>query len=149
MRVLAIDPSINNIGWAIAHDGKLINWGLIKTKGKIDAEKLCDIEYKIKMIYMIQDFDRVYIEDLYRFIRKNNLTGKNKNVASILKLAKAYGMIEKTILDFGFITHKVSSKLARKTMAIKSASNYTKKKLTSHEAEAIIWAVFYSRMKGD
>ena len=176
MKVIAIDPSINFVGWAIAEDGHLLNSGLIKpysgmahtrpAKTKLRAEikealHLAKIHIDLTNILTSEEARNPYIQIAYverpsKFVRQSKMTRKNKNVESVQKLAMAYGVILLTLNLRSIPTQSVSPKLARKERAVASALVRIERKigksgakiikLTTHEAEAIVWASFYSRV---
>lgn len=152
MRIFAADPSINFIGWAIASDGKLLKSGLIKSVGSTDADRLHSIHSQVIEILFNEKIDRAYVERM-TWVKLRG--GKNLNVSSIVKMAKACGVIELVLCDYEIPIFEPSRSLARKERAMVGAkailgsyslSEVKSKKLTTHEAEAIVWAVFYSRM---
>lgn len=152
MKVMAVDPSINNIGWAIADNGNIIDSGLIKTKGKTNGEKL---SYLYDALIRISRYFAVDKPLKKAYIDKTLYKGLGKSIQNIFKFAKAIGFIEFFFTHWKIPIEQPSRKLARKLNAITSASlflvadkRYSKErleKLTTHEAEAIVWALFYSR----
>jgi len=93
-KIVAIDPSINNIGIAIDHDGKL-NCFTIHSKGRTDIEKARYIANKIieNFVFSIGHYD-IYLET------PDSWTRSGKNVQSLMKLSMSIGAIIGALRDF-------------------------------------------------
>ena len=94
---LSLDPSINTTGFAISKNEKIITSGVIRTRGKTDAEKLHSLFVKLQSLNKKYNFSEVILEvtDFYIYQnRKNPITGKPLNIKSLCKLNKAIGIIE-------------------------------------------------------
>lgn len=90
MRILGIDPSLSSTGWAIVEDGKVVDYGTIKTKVKDGAleERIVYIADKIWHICSRRVYEHIAIEDV--FVNR-------RNVNTSIKLAKLQGAIIKGI----------------------------------------------------
>lgn len=147
MKVIAIDPSMNNVGWAIADKGNLIRSGLIKTKGKTHGEKLFYLGEHLYEITKDANLGKAYID-------KTIYKGRNKSIQTIFVFAKSIGFLEYFFQEQRIPLYYTSPKLARKQIAINRVWGMyhevrtRDKVLTTHEAEAIIGAAFHSREIG-
>jgi hypothetical protein len=91
--VLSIDPSINNVGWALSKNKKLIKWGIIhpaKDKKKTYLDKCKDIISQIIEIYSDLPDVQLVTEIPDHFGTSGYIARES---GAILKLAFIAGMI--------------------------------------------------------
>ena len=96
MTKLSLDPSINTTGFAVSRAGEIISSGVIKTKGKTDAEKLHSLFAQLQNLHEKHNFSEVVLEvtDYLVYNNRKSITGKPLNIKSLCKLNKAIGIIE-------------------------------------------------------
>lgn len=87
VRVLGIDPGSRNCGWAVVDDVggtlRLVDWGLIKTKGTQPDAMLLDLHTELDGVLCRYQPDELALESLF-FAR---------NVSSAIAVAEARGVI--------------------------------------------------------
>jgi len=95
MTILAIDPSINETGWAFGHADEPFESGVIRTRGKTDAEKLYDLEIELREILDRSAPMSAVVEIPHNFSHRkaSSARGKPLNAASMAKLNRAVGVI--------------------------------------------------------
>ncbi len=111
MRVLGIDPGIANLGWGIIDfDGtrfSLVASGLIKTSASDSlGSRLLSIYNRISDIIEAYHPEAAAVEDLFF----------NKNVSSAIPVAKASGVVELCISEYGLELDILSPKLIKQTL---------------------------------
>jgi crossover junction endodeoxyribonuclease RuvC len=84
-RILAIDPGSRNMGWAVLDsEGKLIDWGTIKTKPKTpQPETLLILLQALEDLVAKFHPSRLALEDLFF----------SRNVRSAMRVGEARGMV--------------------------------------------------------
>ena len=85
MKLLSIDPSINNLGVALFEGGELVNVSTIRTPRRSDrvASLVAQVDERIQQLHP----DLVAVESCGSWTRENT------NVASLLKLAMVTGAL--------------------------------------------------------
>lgn len=137
--LIAIDPSINNIGYAIWRDGNCIHSGTIHTKGETDVEKLESLWPPFAYL-KVNDLKTLVIET------PDGWTRNGTNVRSLMKLCKAIGYIEGYLVALEIIEVPVSEWKGRQPAAeiIMAAKALTgKAKISEHEAHAVCLGYWY------
>ncbi len=132
---IAIDPSINNIGWAVEWQGKVFS-GAIETKGVEIEEKLCSLRGLLRSVllspaYPLPSLAVVEQPAPYAFKRSTSETsGKGLNNASLQKLNIALGAIISTLCEVNIREIKLipvawKGKMNKKmAMALTGAKNH-------------------------
>ena len=144
--IIAVDPSINQTGWAYNLNGKEIS-GVIKTKGNSDPEKIRDLIFKLsavmKELYSARLLDSTQIQAVveiaegFGYARSTNHYGKQQNVRALLKNAKATGAIigQLTIRDIQVV--EIGATFWKGKMNKKMGQMITQKS-NNNEADAIM-----------
>lgn len=86
-KTLALDNATNITGYAIIQDGKLLDYGLIKSKGKDSVERICDMTDKIMQLIETEQPNFVILEDIF-------ISAKDyKNTETFKKLSRLQGSL--------------------------------------------------------
>ena len=154
MSTIAIDPSINETGWAYMRDDKIIS-GVIRTKqGASISHRLVQISRMIgELVSGRGDIDTVIIEVPEKFTYTKHIskrTGKPMNIEQILIMAQALGVI-RMAFEYWEITVKVIGATKWKgrmdkeeALALCKANTRVDKAITNHnEADAICLLEWY------
>ena len=92
--LLAIDPSLNHVGWAIIEDGKVDESGVINVRGENIPDKLSDIRLALATKFRERDFSAVVVEVPGKITyARSTRGGKALNQDSMFKLCMATGVI--------------------------------------------------------
>ena len=150
--IIAIDPSIANVGWCIAsHKDGYQSSGVIKTDNtQSDAERLHDIYMKLIFVedLMLSRIKTAFIEmpDSFSFARSKGAGGAGLNQASLHKLNRAIGAIMLTFKARGINVNevKVSEWKGRRNKKLDQiiAKQLSGKKCGPDESDAICLAEY-------
>ena len=141
-KILAIDPSSKNMGWAIWDKGKYVDSGLIRYKSFLEAVEECK---KVMFIAAYGGLNYLVVEDSYF----------HKNVASLKSITK-YAVIPKVLVSEWFGNSVELAEVSpgswqpkelsvasgtkrkeRKRLSILKAKEISNKELSNDEADAI------------
>ncbi len=140
--ILAIDPSINNIGWAFGAGELPAESGVIRTKGSCDPEKLEDLAIELRDV-----LDRAKIEaagvlsvavevpEGFTYGRSTR-NGKALNARSLMTLSRAIGAILLTLRKHDCAILEVPA--SWKGMAGKKMVQAVTGKTNHNEADAVL-----------
>lgn len=147
---IAIDPSINNVGWAIFDQDKYSESGKITSQGDAENSKIHFIGDSLDVILQRRKPDYAVVEIPASFTySKAAVFGKSLNQSAMNKLSMATGAIiyvcEVNQVPVRMV-HANEWKAGRpKDMDKMLAKGYTDKKITDHEADAIMLAAYGNR----
>ena len=153
--ILAIDPSINNTGWALLDAGKISQWGVIKTskKGSI-VERLSELYEGIASILNGEvpgTIKKAFVEvpGGFSYQRSSGASGNPLNMQSLLTLSEAVGCICTVLTRHGIEVMRVLATQwkAKRTKELEQsiASSIVGRKVTHDEADAILLAIYCER----
>ena len=139
-RVIAIDPSINETGWAYeGPDGEVS--GVIRSRGDRTGLKLLDISDKLEAVLKeAKNVDEAVVEVAEGFTygrSRNRRTGKPLNIESLMKLNKAIGVILLVLEEWGIKIVEIGATQWKAGLNKKLGKIITRK--TNHnEADALM-----------
>ena len=103
MRHIALDPSLNHIGWAIIEDGKVDSSGVINIKGDDLVDKLNGIRSELLARFANPDFPLCVVEIPGKITyARSTRGGKALNQDAIHKLCMATGVIIAEMFRLGY-----------------------------------------------
>ena len=150
--ILAIDPSINNIGiviYQIKQNTTSIETILIKTKGDTSAKKIFYLTEQLENLLRNNKVDVAVIEEPPKFIRRRGW--KNLNTSSIMKLSMAYGCILSVLSRWGIPVEFIpAGKLATKNKArlyLEQVKHIDTSQMSEHEVDALMLVDWYREQK--
>ena len=143
MNIIAIDPSINETGWACADQNVQFS-GVIKTKGKIETEKIRDLCIELSLIIQKHDIQEVIVEiaEGFTYQRSANMYGKAMNAGSMYKNGMAAGAILALTGMSNIKMETVGATFWKGKMGKKMAMMMTQK-TNNNEADAIMLLRWY------
>ena len=143
MNIIAIDPSINEAGWACTDQDIQLS-GVIKTKGKTETEKIRDLCIELSIIIQKHDIQEVIVEiaEGFTYQRSANIYGKAMNAGSMYKNGMASGAIIALMGMSNIKTETVGATFWKGKMGKKMAMMITQK-TNNNEADAIMLLRWY------
>jgi len=147
--IMAIDPGYSNIGWAVNQNNKLQGSGVINFKQEKVLSRVLEIYQEIDFLNVKYKPHILLIEDInLHFDRK--IRGKVVNRQALQKYSLAWGIIymyfQCNTMDIIFNIETVSLRAIRKERAqLIALKKYypDRKRISTHEAEAVCWAMEY------
>jgi len=143
-RILILDPG-SITGWAVYNRNtkELLNSGCIRLY-KAPANKLTYLEMELSDIISEYRPDKIYKEKLYIFTRGR------KNLKAVMTHATYHNVIIKVAEGYLIpIIELNTRRWARKKVAQARAREITgKKRISTHESEAVAWGDTICRMEG-
>lgn len=153
MKILALDPSINSVGWC-SH-GQHTLWGTIRTKGEGDGERLRSLREQVKELIQAQEPTVAVVEKApgITYMRsQNKQSGRGMNAEAMQKLNMAYGVILGTLSEAGIPTdtwlpeeYKAKGNFGRVIICLRQdevqrlvETYFPGQKFNVHEAHAIL-----------
>lgn len=150
--IISFDPSINNTGYALGQDSKILNSGVIKTKVEDGWGRLAQLSQGIKKTIgkkgnKVPELAIVEIPGTFTYARTANYKGKSLNQMQMQKLNMAVGVVLLTLTDWGIPFEVVEAHLWKggrhKEMDMLLARQHTGKQTITHdEADAIMLCVW-------
>ena len=143
MNIIAIDPSLNQTGWACISQNVQLS-GVIKTKGKTETEKIRDLYIELSIIIQKHDVQEAIIEiaEGFTYHRSANMCGKALNAGSMYKNGMAAGAILALMGMSNIKTETVGATFLKGKMGKKMAMMITQK-TNNNEADAIMLLRWY------
>ena len=154
MKILSIDPSIENIGVAILDGNKLIESYTLHTNPlKPLSDRIKKITQHFRELALSTEFNTVLIEYPDSFVRGgeySKFTGTSylKNVKSIQLLMLSIGVIASAMIEYceiNFVSVKDWKGSTDKKITQFVAQQECGKELNTHEADAFIMAIQWNR----
>ena len=157
-KMLSLDTSTTETGFALFENGKLSKSGTIKVKGVEPSKRVDEMLSKLLILFAKEDPNLIVIEDLSVF---NNMT-TNKNLAEIIGCVRGYCVLQEIYFD-RLAPNKWRRLVAKedetiptkrkdcKEWDIKTLERYTdkkKKEVNDNEADAILVGEAYNIMFG-
>lgn len=149
--ILAIDPSINNTGWAIYRSGGLFLSGVVKTQGETVVEKLQSLYHQVRNEALCHDIKKAIIEipGSFSYARSTGRYGKALNQSAIGKLNMAIGVIMLACAEWKVEVDTVEAHVWKtrrsKKLDTSIARSLTGKKVLADEADAILLGMWYQQ----
>lgn len=146
MIILIIDPG-SITGWSVYNriTKELLDSGCIRLcKTPVNIDKLTYLESELLGILSEYHPDKVYKEKLYEFIRGR------KNLHAVMIHASYHKEIERVISEWDIpLVELDTRRWAKKRVAQVMAREITgKKRISTHEAEAVVWGRLICMTKG-
>lgn len=92
--ILGIDPGLANLGWAVMNEEKLVEYGCVTTKAKVESElRLEKIFDEVESLIKKYKVERMVMESLY-FAKNAKSAIKVAEVMGVLKLCARQNRIE-------------------------------------------------------
>lgn len=150
MTIIALDSSINKTGYAVWQGRKLLESGVLRTRGNSTAEKLLSLKQELVKVLTGKSIDRAYVETVGKgfsyFSKTSKYSGKSLNQAALHKLSMAVGALLLVLSDWGIVTEEVEAtawKAGRpKALDTNIASRLAGKSITHDEADAILMGYY-------
>jgi len=143
--VIALDPSLNETGWAVRSDLGYELSGVFRTHGENDSEKLFELCQGLDAVLAETSPERAIVEVAEGFTYSRSFSvrsGKAKNARSIYKNGKAVGAIIGLLMMRGVEVVEIGAtfwkgKLTKKlSMAISGKANH-------NESDALLFLRWY------
>ena len=151
--ILAVDPSINNTGWAVVDSGQIKDVGVIKVKGS-DVKRIYDLGEAITRLLMLNEIDVAVVEipEAFSYNRSTSAwTGKGLNQKSLQKLNWAIGAITYALRrwDVEVILISATKWKGRRTKKLDKAvaEQVVGRSLSADEADAVLLALWAESCK--
>ena len=138
-----LDPSINNIGWAIYHYGKLLS-GCIRTQGETLEAKLYSLKTQLEELLDKYAPARAMVEypPSFTYSRsKSAQSQKGLNLESLIKLSLATGVCLSSCAAGGAITEPIEA--TWKGPCNKEYAIAVTGKTNEHEADACLLRMWF------
>lgn len=112
--IIAIDPSLNNTGYAIYQDSRLIQSGVIRPQGKEELPKLRNLAHILKTILghggLPQQIRSAIVEYPANFTYSKVKSGqKSLNIKDMYKLNRATGVIISVLNQWGILIETIEA----------------------------------------
>lgn len=142
--ILILDPG-SITGWSLYNriTKELIDSGCIRLS-KAPANKLTYLESELRKLITEYRPDKVYKEKKYEFVRGR------KNVHAVMTHATYHDTIVKVASECNIPLVEIDTRRwSKKKVAQATAREITgKKKISTHEAETVVWGKLLCRLKG-
>ena len=158
--LLAIDPSLNHIGWAIIEDGKVSESGVINARGNTLVAKLSAIRVELLVKFTQRDFTTAVVEIPGKITYARSARGgKALNTDSMHKLCMATGVIIAELSRLGYevetaVADEWKRNFSRRQFAagkdffLAAAKQIAGREIkTDHEADAICLGWWWGKCK--
>ena len=158
--ILALDPSLNHIGWAIIEDGKVDDSGVINIKGDTLVEKLSTIRVELWTRFKGTGVADTVVEIPGKITYARSARGgKALNTDSMHKLCMATGVIIAELSRLGYevetaVADEWKRNFSRRQFAagkdffLAAAKQITGREIkTDHEADAICLGWWWGKCK--
>ena len=150
VKTLFIDPSVNNVGYAI-YDGatqSIVDYGCHKTKGDNIQTKLEDIFFFISEIVKdnLITFSVIEQPAVFAYSKVTAKSGKILNLSALQKLSMAVGCIVGSLALNNIKVDLIPANKWKGRMAKSEVRSITKIK-NEHAADAYLMAVLYYNLK--